>query len=227
MKKSIIIFFLFLFLLINITTSKVSAALVDVNPQGKLVWQVLGDSTIQVKKIALNIAPSTNTQVILNNSDGKVMLNGVDVTNLKETLVDVEARGSANELKIGQNNGQFTLVENGIVANTGFPITIDPVDATLTVTTPTGARLLSILPYEAILSLMRAKLIDQVNGKQINLSETQSGELQYGVNGTRHINLFNLTKIDVDIHSSVSATTGEILKLDEPQWLKVFGFLFS
>lgn len=220
-------FFLFLVIVNLFFATTISAALVSVDKNGSVVWQVLGISTIQVKKIADGIVPSTNSQVVLNNSDGKVMLNGVDVTNLKDTLVDVEARGSTNDLKIGQNNGLFTLSENGIVANTSFPITIDSVQDTLSVVTPTGARLISILPYEAALSLLRANLMDQVNGNQINLSETQNGELQYDVNGQRHVNLFNLTKINVSVHSSVSATTGEVLKLDEPQWLKIFGFLFT
>jgi len=225
--KRIILSFFLVTITYFLVASRVSAALITVNPDGKLIWQVLGDSTIQIKKIAQNAVPSSDSQIFLKNLDGKVMLNGVDVTNLKETLVDVEARGGTDELKIGQDSGRFTLAENGVIANTNYPITIDPMRDTLSVVTPTGARLISVLPYEATLLLIRAKLVDKVDDNQVALSETQNGELQYSVSGQRHINLFNLTQIIVDIHSNVSATTGEILKLDEPQWLRIFGFLFA
>ncbi len=214
MKKIFSVIFLLL-LISSISVSSVSAALVTVNPKGQVIWQVLGDSTIQVKSVAENLT-STNSQISLNNTNGKIELNNIDVTNFKDSLVEVQARGEANDLKIGTNGNAFNIEENGIIAETKFPITIDPIKNELSVTTTSGSRLVSVLPYEAILSLTRAKFINKVNSNKIDLTENVTGELQYQIGGKRDINILN-----------VPASTGEVLKVDEPTWLKVFGFLFS
>lgn len=208
--------------------------MVNIDPKGNLVWQVLGDSTnlnipkpqeIQIKNIAENL-PSTS-EISLNNTNGKITLNGMDVTNLKESLVEVEARGDTNDLKIGSTDNKFTIEENGIKAITSFPITVDPKKDELSVTTNSGSRLVSILPYEAIVSLMRGKFIDTVKANQISLNENSRGQLEYSVKGTKKVNLFNVASVNADVETVVSASNGEIMKINEPEWLKFFGFLFS
>ena len=197
--------------------NSVSAALVTVNSKGQIVWQVLGDSTIKVKSIAENITVA----------NGKIELTTPNVTNSKEDLVEVEARADTNNLKISSVDNKFSIEENGITAQTHFPIIIDADKNTLSVTTKSGTRLISILPYEASTLLMRAKLINKVTNNAINLNENEGGQLQYQVSGIKNINLFNVATITANVNSTVSATSGEILKIDEPQWLKFFGFLFS
>ncbi len=197
--------------------NSISAALVTVNSKGQIVWQVLGDSTIKVKSIAENITVA----------NGKIELTTPNVTNSKEDLVEVEARADTNNLKISSVDNKFSIEENGITAQTQFPIIIDADKNTLSVTTKSGTRLISILPYEASTLLMRAKLINKVTNNAINLSENEGGQLQYLVSGVKNINLFNVATITANVNSTVSATSGEILKIDEPQWLKFFGFLFS
>jgi len=202
------------------------AAFLVINSSGAPIWQVLGYE-IGVKSIAQNVVPANNSQIYLDSENGKTLLNGMDVSNLKEDLVQIQARGNVNEIKIGQDNGKFVLSENGISANMNYPITIDPAKNQLLVTTSSGNRVLAILPYEAVLSLMRARLIDNVSDNKISLSENSNGELQYLISGVKNVNLFNVATLRADINSSVSATNAEILKLDEPQWLKFFGFLFK
>ncbi len=192
-------------------------ALITITPNGKIVQRVLGDSTFEVKKIAENITFS----------DGKIELNNANTTNSKEDLVEVEARANTNDLKIGSSQNKFTIEENNVIAVTDFPITIDAAKNTLSVTTKTGTRLLTILPYEATVSLTRAKLIDNLKGNQIDLSENPNGSLEYLINGNKNINLFNIATITANVNSTVSATTGEVLKIDEPQWLKLFGFIWQ
>lgn len=212
---------LFLLLIFSISTK---AALITVNPQGKIIWQVLGDSTIEVKKVAQN---TNESQIALTNDNGTTKLNGIDVSNFKDTLIELEARPDSSDLKISGSNGTFSIEENGVTAQTQFPITIDAAKNELSVTTATGDRVIAILPYEAVQSLMRANYINKVNQNQINLDESSKGELQYKVDGIKNINLFNIANIDAKVSSNVSATTGEILKLDQPQWLKFFGFVFN
>ena len=194
-----------------------SFAIITVAPNGKILEQVLGDSTLQVKSVAEGVAVA----------NGKIELSNAGTINTKEDLVEVEARGNSNDLKIAASGNEFNIGENGIVASTAFPITIDPVKNELSVTTSSGERVVTVLPYEAALVVKRGKFIDDINSNQITLSEDSKGELQYLIKGERNINLFNLATIKADVSSNVSASTGEILKLDEPQWLRLFGFLFS
>jgi hypothetical protein len=232
--RKVFISILFSFFIFALNNRIASAALLNINNKGELIWQVLGDSTnlnipkpseIQIKSIASNLP--NNSEVSLSNTDGKITLNGMDVTNLKENLVEVEARGNSNDLKIGSVDNKFTIEENGLKAITAFPITVDPVKNELSVTTNSGSRLVSVLPYEAILSLMRGKFIDGIKGNVINLNESSGGQLEYVVPGTKKVNLFNVASINADVNSTISASNGEIIKIDEPQWLKFFGFLFS
>lgn len=200
--------------------------MVTINPNGEVIWQVLGDSTLKVNSVA-GSERVTNSEISLNNNNGKVELNGMDVTNSKETLIDVEARPNSNNLKIGQSDGKFNIEENGITANTSFPISINPAKNELSVTTNSGTRVLSVLPYEATLSLTRTKLIDKVTQNKINLNESPDGILEYVIDGTKDINLFNVISINANVNSVVSASSGVIIKVDEPQWLKILGFLWK
>ena len=207
------VFFIFIFLLLissylNILISPVLAAMLIVQPDGTVVSKVLGDSTLQVK--------STSGEIAYTN--GKIEVQ-------KGDTVEVAARANSNDLKIGTNGNQFTIEENGIVANTSFPITIDPVKNELTVTTNSGSRLLSILPFEATVVLTRGKFIDNIKDNQISLSEDSNGLLQYSINGVRNINIFNVAKVSGDVSSNVSASNGEIIKVNEPVWLRLLGVI--
>ena len=185
-----------------------SFAFLTVLPNGKVISNVLGDSTLEVKSV------SQNTPVI----NGKIEIQ-------KGDNVEILARPDTNDLKIGTNGNEFSIEENGIVASTAFPITIDPVKDELLVNTNSGSRLVSILPFEATLALTRGKFIDTVKNNQINLNEDANGVLLYSIKGTKNVNIFNVAKISADVASSVSASNGEIMKIDEPQWLKVLGVI--
>jgi hypothetical protein len=197
-----------------------SFAFITVTPNGKIISQVLGDSTLKVKSVAQNLAPA-NSLISLNNLGGKIELNNTDVTSLKEDLVEVESRGNVNDLKIRANGNNFSIEEQDVIANTQFPITIDPTKAELSVSTDTGMRLVSVLPFEATQVLLRGKKIDKLSSNEISLNEDNKGQLQYAITGVKNINIFNFATVKANVNSKVSATTGEILKIDEPQWLKV------
>ncbi len=219
------------------------AALITINSKGEAIWQVLGSEVsslsipkqgeITIKNVATSTTPPTNMEIALSQDNGKISLSvdGQNQVNLvgsqNPDLIEIEQRGDTNELKIGSLDDKFIIQEKEIRALTSFPITINPTKNELSVKTDSGMRLISILPYEAILSLIRANIINKTKSNDINLTESSKGELQYEINGERNINLFNLAKIDVPVTSQVSASTGEVLKVDQPTWLKILGFLFT
>lgn len=216
-------------------SSTAEAAFININSKGEIIWRVLGvdseipfvpPSDIKIKSVGEN-KNVQNSQVALNNENGRIILNGIDVTNFKDTLIEIEARGDANDIKISQVDGRFVFEEKGVSANTDFPITIDPVKNELKLKTASGERIIKVWPYEAVLSLKRAKLVDKIKDNKITLSENSKGELQYLITGEKSVNIFNVATVSAPIDSSVSVSNGEVLKMNEPYWLKFFGFLFK
>lgn len=152
----------------------------------------------------------------------------LDVTYASGDLIEIEERPEVRRVKIGISGSKFTIDEGGVLAITDFPIKIDAERAELSVITETGQRILPFLPKEALETLLRARVISRqiVNGS-IELNEAGRGELAYNIQGEKELNLVNLLQLQVPVTSRVSAITGEIISIDQPKWLSIFGFLFS
>lgn len=227
-------------------TSSVSAkGLVDMTVEGEARWNVLGaqdelaatvpgKESIQIKQIAGPDSIGNSAQVKLESNGGKVQLlvedqNGktqADVTNYKSDLIVVEERNVPQSIAIKNNNGSFEIYQKDVVAVTPFPISINTKTHEFSVSISTGSQYLGVLPFEAVESLVKANVINQVAKTNKIKLEEDSGNLVYIVPGRKNIHLFSLMSVPVDITSYVSATTGQIVKLDQPTWYKILGFLF-
>jgi hypothetical protein len=244
--KSFYLFTLIFLLFCFLTPPSVNAGLVLIDKQGEIVWRVLSSQdyialgipkreTIEVKELAEKTTPSSDAKISLKRSGEKVFLNvesegeekELDVTNYEEELVEIEERGESQTVRIGVLDEKFSIEQRGVIALTHFPINIDSKSAELSVVTPSGARFLSMLPYGAVESVLRARVINKLTeDRKINLSEGDRGELLYTISGFRLIDVFDILSYPVDVTVKVSASTGEIVNIDQPLWLKVFGFIF-
>lgn len=242
-KKIVASLSLFAFLFLFFPTN-VDAALVHINKDGGVVVNVLGaeatdalgipkKESLQIKQIADTNA-SGFSQVSLAQVNGKISLSvatpegqkSMDVTGYKSSLVEIEERNQANKVQIGLLDGKFSVSENGVTAVTDFPINVDPKNAAITVSAPSGIRYLAVLPFEAYQNLVKARIISTIGDEKLTISEGDKGELSYVIPGQKMINVFNLFSYPVDVKTTVSASTGEVLSIDEPIWLKVLGFAF-
>lgn len=242
-KKILATLSLFIFLFIFSPTDA-KAALINIKANGSVVVNVLGteDSlalgipkkeSLQIKDIATTDTPNPS-QVSLSQENGKFSLSvatgegqkSMDVTGYKDSLVEIEERDQVQKVQIGITDGKFSIMENGVVATTDFPINVDPKNAQITVTAPSGIRYLAVLPFEAYQNLVKARIISTLGGGKLTISEGDKGELSYLIPGQKVINVFNLFSYPVDVKTTVSASTGEVLSVDEPIWLKVLGFAF-
>lgn len=214
------------------------ASLVHIALDGKVTVNVLGteDSvlsipkkeSLQINDIAASDVPN-HASVSLSETDGKINLNvatddgqrNLDVTNYKDNLIEIEERDKAQKVQISLIDGRFSIEQNGVIALTDFPININPKNAEISVTAPSGIRYLAILPDEAYRGLLKAKIISTLGGNKLTISEGEKGELSYVVPGQKVINLFNLFSYPIEVRTTVSASTGEVLSVDEPVWLKV------
>lgn len=204
--------------------------LVTVNVLGTedSVLQIPKKESLQIKDIAASDVPG-QASVSLSQIDGKTNLNvatsdgqkNMDVTNYKDNLIEIEERDKAQKVQISLIDGKFSIEQNGVIALTDFPININPKNAEISVTAPSGVRYLAILPYEAYQGLLKAKIITTLGENKLAISEGDRGELSYIIPGQKIINVFNVFSYPVDVKSTVSASTGEVLSVDEPVWLKV------
>jgi len=232
-------------LLLLFSPSAVHASLVNVTSGGEVIVKVLSqedsveleiprsDQLIVKDVVEVNSNPSA--KLSLTREEGKVELSvtsdrgdkSLDVSGYSGEIIYIEERPQVNKISIGLEGDEFTITEKGITALTTYEINVDPENATLTLATPSGGRFLAILPKQAVDSLLRAKTITVISQSNvINLLERDGG-LQYVVSGVKRLNLFNLLNFPIDVTAYVSASTGEIVEIEQPQWLPIVGYLLG
>ena len=235
----------FLFLCFFVVVTDVEAeSLVNVDSEGMVRMNVLSiednglevkrSESIEIKESAVD--GSAGSKLSLNSEDGRLSLKvsgnegeqELDVTGYDGNLVELEERGEVEAIQIIAYGGGFALVQDGMKTVTSYPISIDPKSAELSLSTPSGTRFLSVLPKEAVSGAIRARVLSFVNKDEpVEVYEKDGSELLYVVNGEKRINLFNLMVLNIPVKTEISASTGEIVYVDQPTWLRVFGFLFS
>ena len=229
---------------IVLSSSSVSAGLVTIDESGEVVWKVLAEedylslevpqsSSLEVKE-AGSVELEEKSTVSLLRSDGKVNLlvksgnteKTLDVEGWKEDVVEVEERPQTQKLSISIEGDKFAIKQKGIKAVTSFPIKIDSESARVLLTTSAGDIFLAVMPYRAVETIFKSKLLNTITDNRIELTERQR-ELQYIVKGEKNINIANVYVYALPVEMRISALTGELIAVDSPSWFKYLGFLFS
>lgn len=243
MKRTVLIITLLLFWSI-LYPQDASASLLTIKEDGEVIWNVLSEEDsiglevprhpfIEVRRV-LEATDQKTSQVTLTKKNDKVSLivtsgnqiRELDITQVSQDLVEIEERAETQKVTIGVIDDKFSLFHKGITAVTEFPVAVDSLTAQVSVETSTGKRFLSVFPYDAIEAVLRAKLINRIADKKVEIIE-KDWKLQYRVEGEKVFNLFNVYQHQIPISYYISASTGEILSIDAPNWLKALGFLFS
>lgn len=237
-------FFISLFIF-SLFFSTARASLVAIDESGQIIINVLSAEEsvkleiprvdyLEVKNIAEgDLDPDAKISLLKDNGKVKLVVStslgdkSLDVTNYNDEIIEIEERPAVKKLAISVVGDSFEIVQRGVVAATSYEITIDPKTARLTLETPSGLRFLSILPRQAVDIALQAKYISIFGGQdRLDIKEVGS-ELSYIVSGDKVINLFDIYEHKVPVKAVVSASTGEILSVDQPTWLRVLGFLFT
>lgn len=224
----------------------VSASLVVVKESGKIIYNVLSSEKavglevpstgeLSAREIVTGLSDPTS-KVTLMKSDGKVTLNvssslgerSLDVTDYNDQVVEIEERPEVQRVLIGVLGDKFTIDQQGVRAVTGFEIDVDSESARLSLITQSGSKYLAVLPRQAVDTTLRAKYISHIDkNNQISIIEQNGSDLSYEISGDKLLNIFNILEYPVPVKVWVSASTGEILSVEQPVWLKVFGFVFA
>lgn len=237
-------FFVSLFIFSTFLTTA-SASLVAIDEGGQIIINVLSAEEsveleiprvdyLEVKNIAEG-DPDPDAKISLLKDDGKIKLvvstslgdKSLDVTNYNDEIVEIEERPAVKKLAISVIGDSFEIVQRGVVAVTSYEINIDPGTARLTLETPSGLRFLSILPRQAVDIALQTRYINRIGGQdRLDIKEEES-ELSYIVSGDKVINLFDIYEYKVPVKAVISASTGEVLSVEQPTWLRILGFLFT
>jgi hypothetical protein len=176
---------------------------------------------------------SRGIEIELKSEDDKVVVkakksDGTEVElEQDETLDKLNEDLTEDDLEIGTSSTNGTTITKGEVeAETHFPLTVDPVTHTLTVTTPAGSKQVTVLPDEAVQNVLQTRLIDTVENevnsgadttsitKKIRLNEVDN-ELTFEIKGIKQKKLLGIIPIAFVKTTFVSAQTGQVLKTDE------------
>lgn len=235
------LFLIFIFLFFFVPNVK-AEALVTITPNGEVYKNVLGDSVtaqtqsklndivgVIVNKVANVVITQVDAkvQVALNNQFGTPTTAFDQNTTNGEAILEIQKTIPSEKVTIKKVNDQFGIEQENIVALTNLTVKVDPSSQDISLSSDSGERKLSVLPNSIVRTLVNSRILSAVQNNEMNVIETDSGELIYSVTGTRKINLFNLANIDVPVSATISATTGKVESVNQPTLLKVFGFLFS
>lgn len=230
------------FILIN--TSSAGASILVIGDEGAITWNVLSfdssdlsipeRSSLEVKGLAKGKTDANSVVSLEKETGGQISLTvasdnekrKLDVSGIKEELIEVEERPTVERMTIGVYENSFSLMQKGIKALTEFPLSVNPKTAKIMIETPTGEKYLSILPYEAAETTLRTKWISKILNSQIKIIE-EDREMQYQISGERVFNLLNIYEYSVPVEVRLSTSTGEVLSVKAPIWYKVIGFLLT
>ena len=222
----------------------VHASLVTVNKTGEAVLNVLSEEdssgpgdqvgTIEVVGGAPEVKYS-NAKIALTKDRGKLSLSilsssggkDFDITNYKDSVLEIEERPAVEKITISVNNGTFLITQGNINAETDYQIQVDPKKGNLALETPSGYKFLTILPKQAASVLLRAKLATTITpDERAYIFEDEKGNLYYDLTAKKIIPILNIYNYEFGVRAKVSATSGEIISIDEPAWYRFFNFLF-
>ncbi len=221
------------------------ASLVNIQTDGNLMWNVLGltDGNLADPPEELLVTNAPDGQSIkdeaylaLERQNDTVQLTVVadgeqktaDVTSYGDEIITLEAKQKPQEIHILNTQGKFLIVQDGVAAETQYPIYVDTKDRKVSVSTDTGRQYILVMPSEALLSAIRSNVVTKLNeNSTMSLKQGDGGEILYQLEGQKIISLFNLMELPVDVSALVSASTGKIEEVNQPVWLQILGFLFQ
>lgn len=243
MRRIVLPFIVFCLLFISVS-SPVHATYVTVTKDGEVVTKVLADSDEQVMKKGkpekIDVTKvgehesSTNPTVSLSKQDDKLQIlvanaegsKTLAVPEKQDSLVEIEERPEIQRISIGFVDNQFSVRQRGFTALTNFPLTVDAKNARIVATTTTGDTFISVLPLEAVQSMIRSGIVTSVTDNTLTMLEVGK-ELQYKIKGEKIFSLLHIYDYAIPVEAYISATDGSIRRIDSSTWYRFLNILMG
>lgn len=125
------------------------------------------------------------------------------------------------EVKVASSSGGFIAVKNKIGVKSSFPLAVNPETGELQVTTPSGVKVVTVLPDKAVSNLLTSHVLDTVTSEStkdatetIQLLEKDSKPV-FEVQGEKEEKLLGLLPVKISKKVTVSADDGSVVAEQE------------
>lgn len=239
MYKKLLMVLAFGFALSCIKATPAKASIITIGQKGEVTLNVLSaedsnfeptpSESVKISRSSVEMGEA-DMPISLYRKDGKYILNVVgkdgeknfDVTDYKDSILEIEERPSVRKIGIGLVDNQFVIEQSGIKARTLYQINIEPQKSRITILTPTGYKFLTMLPHDAVDILIKSRSITSLgSSRTVDISEDLDGNLFYKIEGVKQVGIKDFYTYDAPVSAKISAVNGEILEINQPIWLKI------
>lgn len=156
---------------------------------------------------------------------------GGEVELEEDDEITIEARTEDEDLRLRVALNQTIIQRLRVQALTSLPISVNLETNELTVTTPAGERVVTVLPDQAVANMLAANAIDEVAGDEEATALLRQADIEplrhvvelkihakgpvYEVRGEKEIRFLGFWRLKVEKTVLVSAETGEVVKTDQ------------
>ncbi|MEK7166073.1 MAG: hypothetical protein AAB874_04690 [Patescibacteria group bacterium] len=157
------------------------------------------------------------------------------------TFLKIEERLNDDGIKVSTGSGErFILTRGNTGAVTQFPLSVDLATNTLFLNTPSGQQSVRVLPDRAIQNLIAANVVSRIRdsllaesiktGNLAALAEIivlgeQNGIPVYEINGISDQKLLGFIPVEIEKKVTVSAETGEVVKVNQSSLNSLVDFI--
>lgn len=153
-----------------------------------------------------------------NESGEEIKLSDNDLNEIEDSLSkELEDEG----VEISTASGKTTFAKNSVAASTNFPLSIDIATRQLTITTPQGQKIVTVLPDEAVKNVLSTGIVNVIDSSSDASISADLGSLDgvvkltvrnnepvYEIRGTKKQKLFGFIPVITPKLVFVSAKTG-------------------
>ncbi len=151
-----------------------------------------------------------------------------------EILDELEDEIEDDDIKIATGSAQTGFVQKGRRVRTNFPLSINPATGELFVTTPSGVKIVTILPQEAVDNMIRAGVLTRLDEPQLpaapestlsaNVLSVEDAPIEitevnntpaYVISGVKAQKMLGFIPVDIKIKTFVSTADGSLIDIQE------------
>ena len=143
-----------------------------------------------------------------------------------EEELEVESGSEAAKvkikIKIKRVENRFVFMTREIEAETDFPLSVNPTTNELVVTTPSGERVVTILPDQAVANMLANNIFNRQRNVNIVF---ENGTVIYRISGDRDEKLLGIFNVVIPTTAVVSADTGQLVTQEQPFFFRFLDLL--
>lgn len=168
----------------------------------------------------------------------------LEATEEAEVLDNLDKKLKDDDIKIATGSAELGFTQKGRRVRTNFPLSVNPTTGQLFVTTPSGTKIVAILPQQAIENMIEAGVLTRTEEPQsppplqgtgaaqvlsesnalIELTEVNN-QPAYTINGIKAQKMLGFIPVDIKIKTYVSATDGSLIKIQESFLSRILDFI--